>query len=34
MNGVNGETRIMEIWPLERPHSRLGLIVTMVGHGI
>jgi hypothetical protein len=34
MNGVNSEARIVEIWPSERPHSRLGLVVTMVGHGI
>jgi hypothetical protein len=34
MNDVNGETRIAQVWPSERPHLRLGLIVTMVGHGI
>jgi hypothetical protein len=34
MNGADGEAWIIKIWPSERPHSRLGLIVTMVGHGI
>jgi hypothetical protein len=34
MNGVDDEVRIVEVWPLERPHSRLGLVVTLVGHGI
>jgi hypothetical protein len=34
MNGVDNEARIVEVWPLERSHSRLGLVVTMVGHGI
>jgi hypothetical protein len=34
MNGANGEMRIAKIWPLEKLHSRLGLVVTTVGHGI
>jgi hypothetical protein len=34
MNGVNGEVRIAEVWLLERPHSRVGLVITMVGHEI
>jgi hypothetical protein len=34
MNGANCETKIVEIWLSEKPHSRLGLVVTMVGHGI
>jgi hypothetical protein len=34
MNGANGETRITELWLLERPHSKLRLAITMVGHGI
>jgi len=28
------EGKIMEIWPSKKPQSRLGLVVTMVGHGI
>jgi hypothetical protein len=34
MNGANYESKIVEIWPSKRPCSRLGLAVTMVGHGI
>jgi hypothetical protein len=34
MNGANNEMKIIEIWLSKRPHLRLGLIVTMVGHGI
>jgi hypothetical protein len=34
MNGVDGEVRITQVWLLKRPQSRLGLVVTMVGHGI
>jgi len=34
MNGVDDETKITKTWPLERPHSRLGFIITMVSHGI
>jgi len=34
MNGANGEVRIAEVWPSKRPHLKLGLVVTMVGHGI
>jgi hypothetical protein len=34
MNGVDDEMKITKIWPLERSHSRLGLVVTMVDHGI
>jgi len=33
-NGADDETRITKIWLSKRSHSRLGLIVTMVGHGI
>jgi hypothetical protein len=33
MNGVDDEMNIVEIWPSKMPHSRLGLVVTMVGHG-
>jgi len=34
MNGANGEARITKIWPSKRPHLILGLVVTVVGHGI
>jgi hypothetical protein len=34
MNDEDGEARIVKIWPSERPHLILGLVVTMVGHGI
>jgi hypothetical protein len=34
MNGVNGEMKIVEIWPSKRPHLILGLAITMVSHGI
>jgi len=34
MNAVDGEARTMEIWHSKMPHSKLGLIVTMVSHGI
>jgi hypothetical protein len=34
MNGVNNEVKIAEVWPLKRPHLKLGLVITMVSHGI
>jgi hypothetical protein len=34
MNGVDVEAKIVEVWSLERPHLKLGLAITMVGHGI
>jgi hypothetical protein len=34
MNGADGETRITKISPLEKPYSKLGLVITMVVRGI
>jgi hypothetical protein len=34
MNGADNEMRIAKTWHSKRPHSRLGLAITMVGHGI
>ncbi len=33
MNGANGEMKIMKIWPLERPHSKLDLQLPWLAMG-
>jgi hypothetical protein len=33
-NDADDEAKIAKVWPSERPHSKLGLVITMVGHGI
>jgi hypothetical protein len=34
MDGVNGETKFVEIWIPKGPYSRLGLANTMASYGI